>query len=579
MHYIKRKSNIAVLFLLSVLLLGILLFWGINKRISYIENLSEEELIDSIEICNGINDLYSVNLVNMGEGKYSVFLPNEMNDSIVFYFDTFKKICINQSNEIYNGDRLDSLVCGKPYQVELIGWNENKSAAFELTIYKISGIPTIYISTDEKSTEIIDGDKLLQEKAMVMTVDMNGNVECGTSCDLSSRGQTSFYANQKSYNFSCKNKISPFGLGEGTEWSLLANYKDCMQQMRNKITFDLAQRLGLLYSPESHFCNLYIDGQYRGLYLLTKRDMADVRYSFEMNSGFFDEDTYFATAMGYPIVIKKSKGLSENEIINVSESVTSAVECLLNPEMSDSNLKEYFDFDSWAKYYILQDFAVQWDLEYNSFKFYRKMNAPQLFAGPVWDFDLAYGELYIGHYPELTNKTMWVADSRKGWLYSLTRSSGFSETLNNIYWNDFEPNLDNYLENVLPQLIEANKSSIRANCVRWNRAEDDYETAAKELCAWINNRKTFINDYYHNPEQFCCVTFNFDKWSMTYYVRTGEQLGYLPLSQYGEVDYSSDENGEISSWVDENGDVISGSTIIDKDVSFYACYNEVEGKQ
>ena len=65
------------------------------------------------------------------------------------------------------------------------------------------------------------------------------------------------------------------GLESGTEWALLANYREDLQQLKNKVALDIAKRIGMKYTPDSTFVNLYVDGKYNGLYLLAQRVSVD----------------------------------------------------------------------------------------------------------------------------------------------------------------------------------------------------------------------------------------------------------------------------------------------------------------
>lgn len=48
-------------------------------------------------------------------------------------------------------------------------------------------------------------------------------------------------------------------------WVLLANHTD-RSFARNSVIFDLAKEMGLDYSSESRFVDLYINGEYLGNY-------------------------------------------------------------------------------------------------------------------------------------------------------------------------------------------------------------------------------------------------------------------------------------------------------------------------
>ena len=59
-------------------------------------------------------------------------------------------------------------------------------------------------------------------------------------------------------------------MGKSKTWLLISSARD-HSFLRNVITSDLATYAGLAYSPEMVHVNLYINGEYRGLYLLSEK--------------------------------------------------------------------------------------------------------------------------------------------------------------------------------------------------------------------------------------------------------------------------------------------------------------------
>lgn len=58
--------------------------------------------------------------------------------------------------------------------------------------------------------------------------------------------------------------------GAAKKWVLLANALD-ESMMRNYLAFNLGKALGLEFTSDCQFLNLYINGQYKGVYLLCEQ--------------------------------------------------------------------------------------------------------------------------------------------------------------------------------------------------------------------------------------------------------------------------------------------------------------------
>ena len=64
------------------------------------------------------------------------------------------------------------------------------------------------------------------------------------------------------------------------KWVLISNYFD-QTSLRNYLTLQLAQGLGLSYVPDSRFVDVYVNGSYLGIYLITEKvevDPSELRF-------------------------------------------------------------------------------------------------------------------------------------------------------------------------------------------------------------------------------------------------------------------------------------------------------------
>ena len=59
---------------------------------------------------------------------------------------------------------------------------------------------------------------------------------------------------------------------ENQRWCLIANWVD-KTHLNNKIAFDLGQEVGIPFTANTRHVDLYINNEYKGLYLLTERIM------------------------------------------------------------------------------------------------------------------------------------------------------------------------------------------------------------------------------------------------------------------------------------------------------------------
>lgn len=588
----------------------------IEEKSTKVEGYTEEQFFEDLVISNNAGILQKIKLFNNGNG-YTVFLPAEMENDARLYFNACKSIVIEGNGKYKNGDSIRNIFDGIVYKTQFIGWDNDVKAETKLAFYHATGIPTVYIATDVGTTASIDRDQDIKIDAHFMMIDVEGNRDSEGECTIKTRGMSSSGAAQKSYNIKTESYISPFGMDSATEWAFLANYGGSTQQLQNKLTFDLAKRIGLEYTPDSDFCNVYIDGVYRGLYLLTERatiDGGSVKlddmtlehrkngdegeekepviievddeklnrykvstvsanditggYLLEKNSRYSFDDNYFWTCISPAFVVKNPSSLSDEEFVYISSYVCAAMDTLYNSDSTTEELQKYFDFDSWLKVYLMEDFACEWDVEYDSFKFYKKRGEEKLFAGPLWDFDLAYGSWAFGSFSGLSKQTRWIEDDRKGTiLYKLSCNELFNSRLKEMYNKLLSPEVYDYMNTEFLEIAESNETSFIMSKIRWEEETHDYRNDVNNLYNWIMERRSFLDDYINNPETFHKVKFEFQWGNYTYYVKDGEPLNYLPTAAYGENDYG--QFGIVANWVNSDGLQIDVTQPVMEDMTVY----------
>ncbi len=259
----------------------------------------------------------------------------------------------------------------------------------------------------------------------------------------------------------------------------------------------------------------------------------------------------------------------------ISAYVREAVSVLGDEQSTDQQLREYFDYDTWTKVYVLQDFAVQADMELDSFKFYKDKDDPLLYAGPLWDMDLSLGRSFHARYQELSKKTLWVQDGKyNGWLRRMGKHPEFLQQAETIYKEVFSPAMSDYLANVFWNLYDSTTSSMAMTAVRYDRDYSGYQEEAQSVYEWLEARKAFFDDYLDHKEDYCKVLFSFPDRNYSYMVKKGEKLNYLPLPEYGEFNDYDYEDGPIVAWADEEGNLADAEMTVTEDLQLYSVHEK-----
>lgn len=506
-------------------------------------------------------------------------------------------------------------------------------------------VPSMYIDTQSGSMEAIDGDKKHQteETASYRIFQTDGAQDASGTCVIKGRGNSTWSQKKKPYNLKLDNENSLLGMDSCTKLALVANFWDS-SQTRQYYAFEMAERLGLAYTPQTRLVNVYLNGNYHSLCLLTQRlnvnggtvkitdldeenekanrgesdpqmvvmdsdedgnqafayayrkEPRDITggYLIEFENRYEKEDLWFASEARH-FVFKSPQTPSVGEYEYMSDYVREAEKALfagavvndkgeaaedvidetdgVNPD-TGKNLWEYFDMDSWARMYLVQDFTVQSDDEYYSFFFYKEAGDPLLYCGPAWDFDLCLGNMNCGDYYRTSAQTLWLRDGRKRWLHRMDQFPEFRERVAQIFLEEFEPIIRDIMENEFDQNVDLLEKDTNLNYLRWGK-NLVYRDRVGLVRTLIKDRLEFMHDYYSDPDSYCRLLFHFAWDDFSYYVKRGESMGFIPTAEYGEKqsDSQREGNGFIIGWQDpQNGELLQADTVITRDREFDPVY-------
>ena len=91
------------------------------------------------------------------------------------------------------------------------------------------------------------------------------------SASIRGRGNSTWeWYDKKPYRIKLDEKHKILGLDKAKHWVLLANYRDITDIM-NTFVFEMGEWLGLPYTNHTRYVEVFLNGDYRGLYQLTEQ--------------------------------------------------------------------------------------------------------------------------------------------------------------------------------------------------------------------------------------------------------------------------------------------------------------------
>ena len=224
-------------------------------------------------------------------GIHYAYVPAEMKGALHVFFDKKRSLRVEGdgvSGSFSSGDELPVFAEGQEYVFSYLDAEGNELESGTAAFLYTENVPSMYIDTVSGSMEAVDGDKkhLMEEEASYRIFQTDGAQDASGKCVVRGRGNRAQDASgkcvvrgrgnstwsqaKKPYNLKLENENSLLGMDGCTKLALVSNYWDS-SQTRQYYAFEMADRLGLAYTPQSRFVNVYLNGRYHSLCLLTQR--------------------------------------------------------------------------------------------------------------------------------------------------------------------------------------------------------------------------------------------------------------------------------------------------------------------
>ena len=208
------------------------------------------------------------------------------------------------------------------------------------------------------------------------------------------------------YKMKTENKFSLFSLEKSRAWTLLANFLD-PSMLRNDLAYRLAEALGMSYVPQQEYLELYLNGEYAGVYALTTQvglhsgsidldkisEEEDGSYLLELDARSAGLEGSFSSLFGIPIVLKEPGSVTEAQRAQIQQELTRFETALLAEDftLDGRHYSELIDLDSFVDAYLVNEILRNGDACAPLSLFVYKNEEGKLAMGPVWDFDLSAG--------------------------------------------------------------------------------------------------------------------------------------------------------------------------------------------
>lgn len=554
----KDLSGVKIQVFFIFLICFLLVLFFMNKRIRY------QDALDSLEkggtvyermvfVTGGPGkslEIHPFRDIRVDPAELKVFLPSGSEDKDIHVFFELRDTLslIDPSGREYilkDGDKLPKIETGKKYSLTLSGGYNPDFDHTDITFYRSSGMASAFIDTKSGSMEYLDSDKENAEEGTIRLFDEDGNTEySGKLAEIKGHGNSTWSRGKKPYGIKLHKKKNLFNMGSDKEWILLSNSMD-LSMVRNAFIYDLARDLDFSATPSFCYVDLYLNGFYNGLYLLTTKpgigknrlDITDLDrenkalnldppsasertekenedssyvsgvklknipsdisggYLIEHDYGYkFDsEPSRFKTPKGDKYVLK-SPAYAPIEEVEYVEGIFGSLE---NKAESGEDLSDIIDLDSFIRIYVLDEFTRNEGAGVTSAYYYKDRDSvdKKLYAGPVWDYDQSMGNTFFSLVNETGSLNFCTdhVESTKLFYELYTNHPEFREGVMEYYKDTFKPEIEDCLESFLGACLNKVLSDNGMNGYRWGDDDEAVKASVQQIRDFIAERIEFLD--------------------------------------------------------------------------------------
>lgn len=501
-------------------------------------------------------------------GKYYIFIPASIDCDTAKFYVSGSNVTVNGA--AYTEAKSLTEAFGEKTEAAVV----SDGVTYNVVILKESKVASVFIATESGSLDAIHADKSHKEKGFIEIVNADGEIEYdGVLDQIKGRGNSTWEMEKKPYNIKLDEKANLFGMGKSKKWSLIANHGDA-SLIRNALAYEAAKRAGMEYTPLFVPVDVYINGNYEGAYLLTTRievdktriniqnledaneeanpevkdiealprggaygkyagllentmkwveipnDPEDITGGYviemELANRYAGEVSGFVTSRSQPFTMKSPEYASKAQMEYIS-SYYQKVEDAIYASVDMSELNGILDVESMAQMYLINEWCSNMDASLTSTYFYKPVGEP-LHAGPVWDFDIAFGNNDLDRFGnDYTDPYKWTVCynrmyrntvfgkwdvEEKSTIYNVICKNGdFIAKADRVWFDYMEKAVKETITYIGGDYVNALEGSAVANAIRWNifgttdveTIEDKFEAETASVLQFARTKASTIS--------------------------------------------------------------------------------------
>jgi hypothetical protein len=321
------------------------------------------------------------------------------------------------------------------------------------------------------------------------------------------RGESAQMFPKKSYTFETQdslgenNNVPLLGFPEENDWILYGPYSD-KTLLKNVLSMKLARDMGR-YASRIRYCELFLNNTYQGLYVLmekikqdknrvdiSKLNVVDIEGD-QLTGGYIlrvdkvDPNDYppFVAYNGVSIPNEKSVNLQYfdpdgNDLHIIQREYIRDFMLRFEQALNRGDFLSYFtgyhsfiDKDALVDYLIVNEISKNIDAYIFSTYMYKDRDSKggKLTMGPVWDFNIGYGNLDYNDFAKAPEGWLYNEGYRMYWFRRMINNDPALQNKMSCRWHDLRSNMlsDDVIFEYIDSLVLSLQDPIKDNFRKW----------------------------------------------------------------------------------------------------------------
>lgn len=323
------------------------------------------------------------------------------------------------------------------------------------------------------------------------------------SAQIRGRGNSTWNLPKKPYKFKLDEKASLLDMASEKDWILLANYLDGTHLL-NAVAMKAGQLMNLPFTNHIEPVEVYLNGQYQGLYMLTEQievkknrvNIGDNGILLQLEQ-YFDEDWKFrSTAYRLPVMIMHPELTDAKELEPIITQFEQMEALVARPDFPNNTILDFLDAESVANYFLVNMLCDNRELNHPKSTFLYKTKTGKWTMGPIWDFDWAYAyEKTQRHFSTFDQSMLWSPPSTGTRFFTQLMTIPAVKAAMKQKWADFKvqklPELLTYVDQYALLIEDARARDYQ----KWKRGNVDFKNDVVTLKMWLKNRAVYMDEF------------------------------------------------------------------------------------